>query len=72
MFFCSRTEPIAPLPATSPYFTTSESKAKLLARFQTDVDNLPLKDSSELNKKKVSRHLILIIIDNDNFNGSLH
>lgn len=45
-------ERVEPLPSGSAYFTTSESKAKMLTRYVDDMDSLGLGDSQELQKKK--------------------
>ena len=48
------------LSATSPYFTTSESKARFLTRYSQDMNQLngPVKDAKDLNQKKVRVFLL--------------
>ncbi|XP_065160761.1 protein Shroom isoform X2 [Atheta coriaria] len=48
-----RLEPVSPLSATSPYFTTSEPKARLLTRYSQDMNHLNIvKDTKDLSQKK--------------------
>ncbi|XP_022921124.1 protein Shroom [Onthophagus taurus] len=48
----SSLEPTSPLPATSPYFTTSEPKAKFLTRYSQDMNHYTIKNTKDLNRKK--------------------
>ncbi|XP_049785959.1 uncharacterized protein LOC126188401 [Schistocerca cancellata] len=49
----SNSNPVSPLPATSAYFTTSESKAKFLTQYGRDMSQLNgLNDNKELHQKK--------------------
>lgn len=67
MFYSSfsspnRTSDKSPLPADSAYFTTSESKAKLLTRLRGSGNNLqdtitPVTDHQQLLKRKVRKQL---------------
>lgn len=55
----------APLPADSPYFTTSECKAKFLTQYVKDMKTSPSpksQDSQELNQQKVSLLTCLLIL----------
>ncbi|GJQ68639.1 hypothetical protein Trydic_g17186 [Trypoxylus dichotomus] len=45
-------EPTSPLSATSPYFTTSEPKAKFLTRYSQDMNQYTIKNTKDLNQKK--------------------
>ncbi|XP_017770071.1 PREDICTED: protein Shroom-like isoform X2 [Nicrophorus vespilloides] len=46
-------EPVSPLSATSPYFTTSEPKARFLTRYSQDMNHLNVvKDTKDLSQKK--------------------